>query len=402
MSSPKLRFKEFSGNWNKNVIGSVISNKSKKFDPTKSKEDYPCIELEHLSQQTGYILGYCSAKEQKSIKNYFDEGTVLFGKLRPYLKKYALPNFKGVCSSEIWVLSSKILSPEYLFQYIQNKSFLELALIQSGSKMPRAEWDIIADGDIYFPNDTEQTKIANFLTTVDKKISQLNEQHQLMIQYKKGVMQKVFSQEIRFKDDNGKEFEKWKICTLSQLAYSYTGLSGKNKDDFGSGFAYITYKQIFDNRKIDLSKVEFVEISNDEKQNKVKINDLFFTTSSETPDEVAFCSVLLDEFDSPIYLNSFCFGVRPKNQNELNSVYASFYFKSDSFRKKILHLAQGSTRYNISKKEFMEIEFLLPCIEEQVKIANYLSVLDQNIEILAKQIEHAKAWKKGLLQQMFV
>ncbi|MEK5760355.1 restriction endonuclease subunit S, partial [Acinetobacter variabilis] len=133
MTAPKLRFDGFDSDWTLDSIGAVISNKSKKYDPEKSEIDFPCIELEHLSQQTGEILGTVSAKDQKSIKNVFDENSVLFGKLRPYLRKFAKPKFQGVCSSEIWVLTSKKMQPNFLFQYVQTDGFSELTQIQAGS-----------------------------------------------------------------------------------------------------------------------------------------------------------------------------------------------------------------------------------------------------------------------------
>ena len=144
MSVPVIRFNSFSEDWHLETISSVISNKSKKYDPIKAIEDLPCIELEQLSKQTGEILDTISAKDQKSIKNIFDENSVLFGKLRPYLRKFARPDFKGVCSSEIWVLKSKKLQPDFLFQYIQTDNFFELTQIQAGSKMPRADWESIS------------------------------------------------------------------------------------------------------------------------------------------------------------------------------------------------------------------------------------------------------------------
>ena len=209
MIAPKLRFSEFKDEWNESNVGSLISNSSEKFNPLKETVNLPCVELEHLSQGTGEIIGYCSSVKQKSIKNKFNEKNVLFGKLRPYLKKYAKPNFKGVCSSEIWVLSSQRLNTNFLFQYIQTRAFLDLTLIQSGSKMPRAEWEMVADGTIFYPQEKEQTKIAEFLSAVDDKISQLSRELELLNQYKKGVMQKIFSQEIRFKNENGEDFGEW-------------------------------------------------------------------------------------------------------------------------------------------------------------------------------------------------
>ena len=198
------------------------------------------------------------------------------------------------------------------------------------------------------------------------------------------------------------QFGAWESKKLNEIGQSFNGLVGKSKEDFGEGEAYITYKQIFDHRKINLNNINFVNISPNDTQNMVKKGDIFFTTSSETANEVAYCSVILDDFEFPLYLNSFCFGYRPNSAKIFNSAYASFYFRSNIFRNKIKHLAQGSTRFNISKIAFMNVLIHLPMLEEQTKIANFLSTIDQKIDVVSEQLKQAKIWKKGLLQQMFV
>jgi len=214
-------------------------------------------------------------------------------------------------------------------------------------------------------------------------------------------MQKIFSQEIRFKDDDGNDFPEWEEKRLGELGVSYTGLAGKSGDDFGMGSPYITYKQIFDNSRIDTNKFAYVQVDPGEKQNSAEYGDFFFTTSSETPQEVGYSSVLLDRVGL-VYLNSFCFGFRLNSFKQFLPNYGRFLFKSNQFREKVVLLAQGSTRYNISKTEFMKIAILLPSLPEQQKIADFLSGIDRSIEIVNSQIEKAKEYKKGLLQQMFV
>lgn len=193
--SQQIRFKaddggEF-GEWKIEKITKVFTNKSKSFNPL-GNEVLPCIELEHLSQNTGKILGVVSSSEQQSTKNIFEPNNVLFGKLRPYLRKFAKPQFKGVCSSEIWVLTGIKLSNDYLFQFIQSEQFTELTNIQSGSKMSRADWKVIADADIEYPCLEEQTKIANFLSAIDKKIAVVAEQIEQTKTWKKGLLQQMF------------------------------------------------------------------------------------------------------------------------------------------------------------------------------------------------------------------
>ena len=193
--SQQLRFKaddgsEF-GEWASEKISKVFTNKSKSFNPLLN-ESLPCIELEHLSQNTGQILGTVNSSDQQSTKNLFEPNSVLYGKLRPYLRKFAKPQFKGVCSSEIWVLTGLKISNDYLFQFVQSEQFTELTNIQSGSKMPRADWNVIADAEIEFPCLEEQTKIANFLSAIDQKINVVSGQIEQAKTWKKGLLQQMF------------------------------------------------------------------------------------------------------------------------------------------------------------------------------------------------------------------
>lgn len=193
--SQQIRFKaddgsEF-GEWDTNLIRDVFTNRSKNFNP-QIEENLPCIELEHLSQNTGKILDTVDSCEQQSTKNLFEKNSVLFGKLRPYLRKFANPQFKGVCSSEIWVLVGIKISNNYLFQYIQSEQFSELTNIQSGSKMPRADWTVISEAKIEYPCLEEQTKIANFLSAIDQKIEVVSQQIEQAKMWKKGLLQQMF------------------------------------------------------------------------------------------------------------------------------------------------------------------------------------------------------------------
>jgi type I restriction enzyme S subunit len=253
----------------------------------------------------------------------------------------------------------------------------------------------------FIPTLPEQKRIASFFTVLDKKIAELKQKKALLEQYKKGVMQKLFSQELRFKDENGKEFPKWEKKTLGNIGVTYNGLTGKTKDNFGVGKPYIQYKQIFDNTKIDVSKFDFVQVDEKESQNKTKYGDVFFTTSSETPLEIGYSSVLLENVDE-LYLNSFCFGYRINSFKELSPTFAQYLFRSPIFRKEVIKLGQGSTRYNMSKVELMKIEILLPSEKEQNKISTFLETIDEKLIRTTTQLQQTQQWKKGLLQNMFV
>lgn len=161
---PKLRFKEFNGAWEENELGNIVEMSKTKYNPLKSEEIYKCVELENLSQETGQLLGYFNSKEQQSIKNKFNKGQVLFGKLRPYLKKYWLAEFDGVCSSEIWVLDGKSVSNNFMYRMVQTDKFNFISNISSGSKMPRADWGYMSEFPFFKPALEEQEKIAYFFS----------------------------------------------------------------------------------------------------------------------------------------------------------------------------------------------------------------------------------------------
>ncbi|MCK5492908.1 MAG: restriction endonuclease subunit S [Candidatus Omnitrophica bacterium] len=188
---------------------------------------------------------------------------------------------------------------------------------------------------------------------------------------------------------------------FSELGCHYGGLSNKRKEDFGYGKPYISYLNIFENVFVDSSKMDYVNISGGEHQNKVKKGDIFFTTSSETAEEVGMTSVLLDDLGET-YLNSFCFGFRLNDFKVLLPEYAGFLFRSEGVRKRISSLAQGSTRYNLSKTIFFDKLYLdLPSMSFQRKIAQILTTVDKVIERTENAIEKLKKIKQGMTHDLF-
>ena len=158
-------------------------------------------------------------------------------------------------------------------------------------------------------------------------------------------------------------------------------MSGKTKEDFGHGQArFVTYMNVFSNPISNPEMTEPIEI--DPKQNEVEVGDVFFTTSSETPEEVGVSSVLLEK-RGKTYLNSFCFGFRPSEK--IDSYYLAYMLRSESAREKIILLAQGISRYNISKNKVMEIAVSLPSLDEQKLIGQYFRQLDNLITLHQRQ-----------------
>jgi type I restriction enzyme S subunit len=205
--------------------------------------------------------------------------------------------------------------------------------------------------------------------------------------------------EIRFPEFK-KEGE-WDENRISELGETINGLTGKSGEDFGDGSPFVTYKQVFDKSIIDFAKCGKVQIGINENQNTLQKGDILFTTSSETPNEVGFASVLVNEPMEATYLNSFCFSLRPFDIEEIQPQFSRYLFHSSIYRKSVTTIAQGSTRYNISKGAFLNLKLPVPKPQEQQKIASCLSFLDEVISAHSQKLELLKVHKKGLMQNLF-
>ena len=245
------------------------------------------------------------------------------------------------------------------------------------------------NGEITFPKQyEEQTKIYRLFEKLDSLITL----HQRKFIYLNYFKSKFHSTNLEFKNTFS-----WEQRKLGDIGKTFTGLSGKTANDFGHGEAkFLPYLNIFNNPIADTSFLELIEI--DPTQNKIQHGDVFFTTSSETPEEVGMSSIWLGNSDN-IYLNSFCFGFRPNIT--IDSYYLGYYLRSNTFRKKIIVLAQGISRFNISKNKVLELSINLPSLEEQKLIGRYFKYLDESITLHQRKCDTLINIKKSLLQKMF-
>jgi len=192
----------------------------------------------------------------------------------------------------------------------------------------------------------------------------------------------------------------WTEKSFAELGYTYTGLSGKNKSDFGSGEPYIPYMNVFSNESIDPDVFEYVQIKKGENQNAVAVGDALFTTSSETPEEVGMSSVLTEDVGT-VYLNSFCFGLRFYNPTDFDPTFLSYALRSERIRKQMFIAAQGSTRHNLSKLNFNRMKLRYPTsTKEQSHIAAVLTVADEAIAASRSLVEKYTAVKQGLMRDL--
>ena len=249
----------------------------------------------------------------------------------------------------------------------------------------------------FLPSLAEQKKIAALLSLIDERIEVQNAIIKEQEALKASLIRRLFDRTLRFPEFT----DEWKKVKLGEVGKMYNGLSGKKAADFGAGYPFITYKMVFDSGVIDMSKVSYVEIGPGEKQNKVREGDIFFTTSSETIDEVGMSSVLLKDADN-LFLNSFCFGYRLNTPNLTTSQYLGYMLRGPQMRMRISSLGQGITRFNISKEKVADLQIAIPSLPEQRKIAALLSLIDERIIVEKEYATLLQKQKAYLLRQMFV
>ena len=267
----------------------------------------------------------------------------------------------------------------YFEQHARMNNYMH-PLVNKGAKNDmKVSAENALKGPVCFPSRIEQESISAFFSVLDNLITLHQRKFEKLTNVKKSMLEKMFPQngssypEIRFKGFT----DPWEQRKLGEMGQTYTGLSGKTKDDFGHGQArFVTYMNVFSNPISNPEMTEPIEI--DPKQNEVEVGDVFFTTSSETPEEVGMSSILLEK-RGKTYLNSFCFGFRPSEK--IDSYYLAYMLRSESTRAKIILLAQGISRYNISKNKVMEIAVSLPSLDEQKMIGQYFSQLDNLITL---------------------
>lgn len=249
---------------------------------------------------------------------------------------------------------------------------------------------------ILYPPLPEQKKIARILSTWDQAITATERLLENSQQRKKGLMQQLLTGKKRLPGFEGE----WRTVELGSLGSTYSGLSGKTKEDFGAGEPFVTYMSVFSDGAIKTDRFDYVRLSEGESQNKVQYGDILFTTSSETPEEVGMASVLLEDLPYNLYLNSFCFGFRPNSFEALVPEYAKFLFRGEEMRRRISALAQGATRYNLSKRQLVKLDVLLPGKAEQAAISQILTTSDMEISAVRHRLVYLREEKKALMQQL--
>jgi len=243
---------------------------------------------------------------------------------------------------------------------------------------------------------TEQRAIATALSDVDALLDGLDQLIAKKRDLKQAAMQQLLTGKTRLPGFEGE----WEVKRLGELGVSYGGLTGKTKADFGVGSAYyVTFLNVMTNVVIDSRTFDRVKLAQSELQNRVKCGDLLFNGSSETPEEVAMCALI--DVDIPnLYLNSFCFGFRFYEGTLANGLFMAYYIRSYEGREIMKSLAQGSTRYNLSKSALLKATLRLPTLPEQIAIATALSDMDAEIAALEQRRNKTKDIKQAMMQEL--
>ena len=387
MMEPKIRFKGFEGEWKAPLFSEMVE----RISASGQAGMLPGVEFEDIASGEGCFNKNIYQKECHKYGKLFYEGDILFGKLRPYLKNIILADFNGVAIGDFWVLRSKGLDEKYLYTLVNSESFLKVANISSGSKMPRADWNLVSTTKFVVPSaKDEQKAIGKYFTSLDSQISASTSRLASLKQMKAASLQAMFPQEgeavpkIRFKGFEGE----WKKVKLGKL---FSERIENNVDGemlsvtMNNGIIKAAENGRFDNSNSDKSKYKVV-----------KVGDIAYN-SMRMWQGASGCSQY-EGIVSPAYT------VVVPNAN-IHSLFFAYLFKTipmiNLFR---LH-SQGLTKdtWNLKYPAFSIIEVSYPESKaEQQAIASYFTSLDRQISLQSQRLEKLKQIKSACLDKMFV
>ena len=400
MPTPKLRFKEFDGKWDLKSLGDCFSLFSGYAFPSSASVDNGIRWLKiadvGIQEMTPNNLSFLPNDFKFQFPQFIvSKNDYVIALTRPILNKKLKIAKVGefydgaLLNQRVAKIVSENNNLDFIYSLLQkSKTVEELENSIAGTDPPNLSLNEVKGIVLGIPKVEEQTKIASFLSNVDEKISQLTQKHELLSQYKQGMMQKLFSQQIRFKADDGSEFGEWEEISANELFENY---SNKDHDGTLTILAATQDKGIVPRDEIDIdiksSDASVLSYKIIEKGSFV-ISLRSFQGGIEYSNYYGICS--------PAY--TILRSLRP-----IASEFYKNYLKTNDFIQRLSATVVGiRDGKQISYQAFSTLNIDYPSVEEQTKIANFLSAIDQKIEVVAQQIEQAKQWKKGLLQQMFV
>ena len=377
LNVPNLRFPEFEGEWQENYVNEICnefkSGKAIKADLILDVGTYPVFGGNGLR-------GYTSTYNHDGLFVLIGRQGALCGNVRSVIGK------TYITEHAIAVNGNNKSDTNFLhYLFLQ----MDLGRFSDQSAQPGLAVNKLLKLKVITPRIDEQRKIANLLRLLDERIATQNKIIDKLQSLIKGLNNSLYAQYCHEV-----------LTSFAKLGTSYSGLSGKSAQDFGSGKPFITYLNVYSNNIINDKDFQYVSIKDGEKQNVVEYGDVLFTLSSETPEEVGIGSVYLGK--EKVYLNSFCFGIHIINTEVVFPPYLSYYVSSTSFRKFIYPYAQGSTRFNLCKADFEKACIKLPSLENQKRIYSVLCHITSKVETEKSLLDFYNAQKQYLLRQMFI
>lgn len=402
MNIPQLRFPEFEGEWEKKKLGEIADVKTGPFGSSLHQHDYveigtPIITVEHLNE-LGIVhknLPMVSDSDKTRLKSYhLKTGDLVFSRVGS-VDRCSLISEK----ENGWLFSGRLLRVRfhnqvaaffnYQFQLETTKQ--KVRNIAVGQTMPSINTEILKSIELDLTNLPEQTKIASFLTAIDEKIQTLKKKKRLIEDYKKGIMQKLFSQELRFKDEIGNDFPEWEVKKLGEVLSIPERIKPEKIDKNKLLTVKLHLKGLFKNESTDGLSIGSTNYFVRKKGQFIYGKQNLFNG--------AF-GIVSEEFDG--FLTSGDIPALDIDYLKLNSIFLLNFLGREFFYKKLEDIASGSGSKRIHENGFLNVEITLPSLPEQTLIANFLSALDDKIKHTTTQIEQTETWKKGLLQKMFV
>ena len=406
LNVPALRFPEFTEEWNKYLFDDIAQYKKGPFGSALKKEIF-------VPESNDTIKIY---EQQNAIKKDWKLGRYFISKdyFINHMQQFVVKAGDIIVScagtiGEMYELPQNAISGVFnqaLMRVRVNTNLIDKNIfIEVFSSMINTFSKIYSNGSaiknippfadlkrtvVFIPMKNEQEKISKFISLIDERIATQNK----IIEKYESLIQAMCDTLI------GKKTQQV-MLSFNDFGESYSGLSGKSAEDFGEGSPYITYMNVYQNQIIDITDIGLVKINKTEQQSLVQYGDILFTLSSETPEEVGMGAVYLGE-TYPLYLNSFCFGIHITDESKIFPPFLAYYVSSESFRKAVFPLAQGSTRFNLQKGDFLKKVFPFPAIEQQRKIYSILKTYSDKLNIEKQMIKLLCCQKQYLLRQLFI
>lgn len=405
---PKLRFPEFDGDWSEKKV-SELGDFFGGGTPDSSNSNYwkgniPWISSSDINEDSLFKISktrfITSEAVQESATKIIPKGSILMVS-RVGIGKFAVAD-EDLCTSQDFTNLVSNQNEYFLAYYFKGRSNRFIKLSQGTSIQGFTTKDL-KSAIFLIPKISEQQKIASFLTSVDERITLLEKQKMGLETYKNGVMQQIFSQKLRFKDDKGNDFPDWEEKKLGEIGYFQTSSIDKLSKNDEKSVYLVNYMNVYRHENINNNRVKSFQIvtakDNQIESCNLKKGDILFTPSSETPDDIGHSVVIFEDLEDTVFSYHL---MRFRPTIDIDILYSHYFCNVPEVLNQLTKYSTGSTRFTISVGNFSKVKIQLPCLEEQQKIATFLSAIDARIEVVSKQIEQSKVFKKGLLQQMFV